>query len=141
MWYGKYHSRLFCRDCLFSAKGRRQDKIKAGNFCLIPDATRGGYPNRFIPKGGLVAPTPLIDVQDYNALKMFQPKYPRYHSKQFTPDKDDPFTFQLILNYCFGHEQSTLLLCPYGLFTSFINHSSENPNARIQWSERMRHSE
>jgi hypothetical protein len=47
--------------------------------------------------------------------------------------------FQLLLNYCFGHANSTLLLSPYGSFTSLINQSSKNPNARIERAENMRH--
>jgi hypothetical protein len=34
-----------------------------------------------------------------------------------------------------------MLLCPYGLLTALINHSAEKPNAKIQWSETMRHPE
>lgn len=40
---------------------------------------------------------------------------------------------QLLLNYCFGHPNSSLLLFPYGSSTNFINHSN-NPNACIRWS-------
>jgi hypothetical protein len=54
---------------------------------------------------------------------------------------DGPSTFQLLMNYCFGHEKSTLLMCPYGLLTAFVNHSHENPNTKIQWSKEMRHPE
>ena len=118
------------------------DNIKGGDS-TIPDAGRGAFANRFIPKGGLVGPAPLIHVQDYNALKTFLPKFNHtdLSNKTFSADRDGPFTFQLILNYCFGHDKSTLLLCPYGLFTSVINHSHQNPNTRIQWSQRMRHPE
>jgi len=49
---------------------------------------------------------------------------------------------QLLLNYCFGHSQSTaLLLCPYGMYTNYINHSHKRPNARIFWSDQMQHPE
>lgn len=116
------------------------DNIKDGQSD-IPDAGRGAFANRFIPKGGLVAPAPLIHIRDYNAFKMFQPKFDEGNPAKLLPDRDGPFTFQLLLNYCFGHVKSTLLLCPYGLLTSFINHSHENPNTRIQWSEQMRHPE
>lgn len=116
------------------------DNIKVGNS-TNPDAGRGAFANRFIPKGGLVAPAPLIHVKDYNSFKMFQPKYANDDSDKFIPNREGPFTWQLLLNYCFGHEKSTILLCPYGLLTAFINHSHENPNTRIQWSQQMRHPE
>lgn len=116
------------------------DNIKEGNS-TNPDAARGAFANRFIPKGGLVAPAPLIHIHDYNTMKVYLPKDDESNPGKFVPNRDGPFMFQLLMNYCFGHEQSTLLLCPYGLLTAFINHSHENPNTRIQWSQQMRHPE
>jgi len=53
------------------------------------------------------------------------------------PDHEQqPMHQQLLLNYCFGHRKTQLLLCPYGVSTSLINHSKENANARIKWSDR-----
>jgi hypothetical protein len=51
-------------------------------------------------------------------------------------------TMQLLLNYCFGHSQSTLLLCPL-TNAILINHCStrnpnvacpHGPNAKVQWA-------
>jgi hypothetical protein len=42
---------------------------------------------------------------------------------------------QLLLNYCFGHKTTVMLLCPIGPGTGFINHSRK-PNAAIRWSTR-----
>jgi hypothetical protein len=53
----------------------------------------------------------------------------------------DPIHQQLLLNYCFGHSQSALLLCPYGMLTALINHSKKEPNTQIQWTKQMRHPE
>lgn len=39
-----------------------------------------------------------------------------------------------MLNYCFGHEESALLLCPYGS-VSYINHNQSLANVKIQWSQ------
>jgi hypothetical protein len=46
-------------------------------------------------------------------------------------------------NYCFGHPQSQLMLCPYGILTGSINHAHEKPNIKIEWSKSasMRHPE
>eukprot|EP00934_Nitzschia_sp_Nitz4_P001267 Nitzschia sp. Nitz4//scaffold24_size164493//61516//63539//NITZ4_002322-RA/size164493-snap-gene-0.4-mRNA-1//1//CDS//3329544096//1267//frame0 len=115
--------------------GQCMDNINVGDSTVL-DAGRGAFANRFIPKGGLVAPAPLVHVPNYNALKIFKTKLG--DNGEVVPDRDRPFLFQLLLNYCFGHEQSTLVLCPYGLLTAWINHSPE-PNARIQWSKEMRH--
>ena len=50
-----------------------------------------------------------------------------------------------MLNYCYGHAQSSILLFPYGVFVNYINHapstseSSDGPvaNVKLQWSERL----
>jgi hypothetical protein len=39
----------------------------------------------------------------------------------------------LILNYSFGHPNSTLLLTPYGAMVNFINHDKERTNVKVQW--------
>jgi hypothetical protein len=39
------------------------------------------------------------------------------------------------LNYCFGHSDSDVLLCPYGMLTGLINHNSHDKvNAKIVWN-------
>jgi len=63
---------------------------------------------------------------------------------EFVADHDKPFHQHLLLNYCFGYKDSTLLLCPYRLLTSHINHDlTNNPNARVVWAhdEQMLHPE
>lgn len=114
------------------------DNIKPGNS-TIPHAGRGAFANRFIPKGCLVAPAPLIHIGDYNAFKVYPPTDLEHMRGKVGPDLNAPFRYQLLLNYCFGHGDSTLLLCPYGLLTALINHSPTEPNTRIQWSKDMRH--
>jgi hypothetical protein len=120
--------------------GQCLDNIEVGQS-ENSDAGRGAIANRFIPKGGLVAPAPLIHIPDSNVLKMYEAADDVHDKGKVIPNHDGPSTFQLLLNYCFGHTQSTLLLCPYGMLTSFINHSAEKPNAKMRWSEEMRHPE
>ncbi|KAL3926373.1 MAG: hypothetical protein SGBAC_013503, partial [Bacillariaceae sp.] len=125
--------------------GQCMDNIKVLDVSKeSPDAGRGVAASRFIPKGGLVAPAPVVHVPDYDVLEMFEPvDTPRSSGGGFkvVPDMKGPVMYQLLLNYCFGHEESTLLLCPYGLLTALINHSSENANTRVVWSDAMRHKE
>lgn len=44
---------------------------------------------------------------------------------------------QLVLNYCYGHKDSSLLLFSYSPVVNFINHNRNpnNVNSRIQWSK------
>jgi hypothetical protein len=106
---------------------------------LIPQAGRGAFAKRKIPKGGLVGPAPLVHL-DRTVLYI----YPGYDSETFfQADMTRPVIHdQLLLNYCFGHSESNLVLCPYGMLTSLINHSRKAANAKVVWNERiMNHKE
>jgi len=121
--------------------GQCMDNIKTG-LSKIPHAGRGAFATRFIPSGRLVSPAPLVHIEDIDNMVMFM-DHVYNEEDRLVPNRRGDYTWQLILNYCFAHHQSTLLLCPYGLLSSLINHSTENFNTKIQWSEdrRMRHPE
>jgi hypothetical protein len=40
-----------------------------------------------------------------------------------------------MMNYCFHHSESSVLLCPYGSGINYINHNRSQANIRVQWSE------
>jgi hypothetical protein len=42
---------------------------------------------------------------------------------------------QVLTNYCFGHTNSSLLLCPYGNGVNYINHNQTQANVRFRWAE------
>lgn len=119
--------------------GQCMDNIRVG-VSSIPHAGRGAFASRFIPKDGLVSPAPLIHVKNVEMIRTYF-DLTRNKKGFFVPDRTGRASFQLILNYCFGHEESTLLLCPYGLLSSLINHSHESPNTKIVWAKEMRHKE
>lgn len=119
--------------------GRCMDNMKDG-ISTIPSAGRGAFANRFIPKGSVVAPAPLIHIGDRNFLTMYE-ALPENEKGKIHRDPSRPYHYQLLLNYCFGHRESSLLLCPYGHQTALINHSKERVNAKIVWSPFQRHPE
>jgi hypothetical protein len=121
-------------------KGQCMDNIRDG-LSANPDAGRGAFATRRIAKGGLVGPAPLIHVPDDSVLDMYRPTLNKDKHGKVHTDRSGPKHSQLLLNYCFGHTESTLLLCTYGLLTMLINHSKGNANTKIQWSETMRHKE
>jgi hypothetical protein len=116
------------------------DHIRPGPS-TIPHAGRGAFANRDIPNGGLVAPVPLIQIPQEEMLDM--------HKIKENPDDDDDSMFlrhddqvighQLLLNYCYGHPESTLMLFPVGAVAAFINHSKEKANAKMSWSKHANH--
>lgn len=107
--------------------GRCMDNIRPGNS-TIRDAGRGAFASRFIPKGGLVAPGPVLHIPNHTAMNMYEPN--SLGERDTTKESGK----QLILNYCFGHRKSTVLLCPYTSPSAYINHSRK-PNARIVWAD------
>lgn len=113
--------------------GQCMDNIE-DDVSTIPHAGRGAFASRFIRKGGLVSPAPLIHIPDRNVLTMYKPF--ELENGKLRRNASEPVHQQLMLNYCFGHPESTLLLCPYGLQNGLINHSTK-PNTKIQWAEHM----
>lgn len=112
--------------------GQCMDNIKPGRS-NIPNAGRGAFATRSIPKGGLVSPAPLIHIADKKELIMYD-LLPENEDGLVHRNASSPVGHQLLLNYCFGHPNSTLLLSPYGLLSSLINHSPDKANTRIQWT-------
>ncbi len=96
-----------------------------------PRAGKGAIAKHFIQKGNVVAPAPVLQITDLNALRM-----PAFHGDKW----------QLLLNYCLGHEKSSLLLCPY-TNSILVNHCSsrnleshpcgqdQTPNAEYRWAD------
>lgn len=101
----------------------------------IEQAGRGAFATRTIQENELIAPAPLVHILDKASLNMFQP----HMDENFKFSVSDKVVGQqLLLNYCFGHKESTKLLCPIGSSTGFINHSP-NPNAALRWSTHQSH--
>ena len=104
--------------------GQCLDNIRTGISGVV-GAGRGAFATRFIPAGSIVAPAPLVHVLD---------------KRNFDIENDAPSSLlfggkrtQLLMNYCFGHRKSWLLLCPTTSVTQ-INHSKDY-NAKYQWSQ------
>lgn len=78
----------------------------------LPQAGRGAFATRDLPKGTIVAQLPLIHVTQRFRLDT----YPVVQQGKRAPtvDRKGKKNSQLLVNYCYGHEESTLLLCPYG---------------------------
>jgi len=90
------------------------------------DSSIGGMglrATRQLSKGDIITSSPVIPV----------------HRKELFGDGTGSTTqgqpYQLLLNYVFGHEDSDLLLLPYGPLTGYINHppSGKKANAKIRW--------
>lgn len=115
--------------------GKCLDNLRPG-VSNIEGAGRGAFATRFIPQGYLVAPAPLIHIPYKEAVLMHSPSKGIVDDDGFdVRNITDIIGKQLILNYCFGHPESTVLLCPYGSGTSYINHNHQSPNVKIIWPD------
>jgi SET domain len=121
-------------DEWFQKHGICGDNLR-DDISTIPQAGRGAFATRRLRKGSIVAPLPLIHIPDRSRMDIFE-KIPDATLKDEVNKK--PISKQLLLNYCFGHRHSTLLLCPYSLLVGLVNHSRKHANVKVQWSDPSR---
>jgi hypothetical protein len=112
--------------------GTCADHIQAGPS-TIKQAGRGAFASRSLPEGTIVAQMPLVHISERRRLDMFNLEF--NDDDERVPDREAGLMgSQLLLNYCLGHSESTLLLCPYGPMASMVNHNSgDKANVKLQW--------
>ena len=82
----------------------------------------GAFARRPIPKGRLVSPVPLV---------------PTSREHVVMNGTDGTKFQQLIMNYCYGHPDSSLLLVPDAPGVNAINHGNDTQaNVALRWSTR-----
>jgi len=95
----------------------------------------GAFAARFIAKGSVIAPMPLLALKR-DDLVIYTVDEEAEHYRD-TLDFDKIEGQEELLNYCFGHPDSDLLLLPYSPVVGKINfHKHRNkstPNAEIRW--------
>lgn len=105
--------------CLANIRPQQSTNVEAG---------RGAFAVRFLKEGTVIAPAPLITINSREALAVLRNGTDMDINGQ-----------QLLLNYCFGHKNSSLLFFPYSPMVNLINHDSVKTNAKLQWSESPLH--
>ena len=99
------------------------DNLKSG---LTEGKGHGAFAMRRLSRDSVIAPIPVL-VIDRRSLDLTP-----------LPGQEDSIRKQLLLNYCYGHKKSSVLLFPYSPMVNLINHDEENPNAILRWSNRMK---
>ncbi len=125
--------------------------IRENGMCLelvrpgkstIKQAGRGAFAQAFIEKDSIIVPAPLNTIID--RLKLVIYDLEKDVETGELVKNYVPIGQQLLLNYCFGHPQSSLLLCPMTNVV-LMNHCSSRivgegncgkngPNAKIKWA-------
>lgn len=119
-----------------STHGYCLDTVRMGQS-TIPYAGRGAFAKRRFHRGDIITVTPMIHIADKALLTMynvetFQNADTGQNYKDYVRE-EGPIGQQLLLNYCFGHPESSLLFVPLGSHVALINHQ-KTPNAYITWS-------
>jgi hypothetical protein len=114
--------------------GKCMDNIVPGTSG-IPNAGRGAFATRFIPRGGLVAPAPVVHVADGAAANMYLETIGRRSGTVVRDEVTGVVKRQIIVNYMFGHGNSTVLLFPYSSNVAYINHHRTEYNAEVRWAK------
>jgi len=117
--------------------GRCMDLLEPGPS-TIPHAGLGAFAKRNLSKGSLVAPAPLIHIPDGETMMdMYRLDWVETEDgdEVMAPINKKVINKQLILNYCFGHKDSSMLFLPFGMNTNLINHASgDKANVKLTWS-------
>jgi SET domain len=94
----------------------------------------GAFAKRDLPKGTIITGTPLVHFPNRDVLGMFDPKDSPVGPLIRDVEKG-PYSYQILINYCFGHPESTILLCPYGAGVNYINANRTKANVKVQWAQ------
>jgi hypothetical protein len=102
-----------------------------GQPSTISQAGMGAFATRTLPAQTVVAQLPMIHITNRSRLEMF--KLQLNEEGEWAPVDGNVIGHQLLLNYCYGHGQSTMLLCPYGPMVNYVNHNQTRANVLLQW--------
>jgi hypothetical protein len=105
--------------------GYCQDHLKPGKS-TVPQAGYGAFASRDLPAGTVVGYAPLVHI-GIHGREIFSVTV-----GDGTPQAKRQY--DLILNYSFGHRNSTVLLTPYGAMVNYINHGAKDKsNIKLRW--------
>ena len=137
-------------------EGNCLDNLISGTSTL-PDAGRGGFAQRLLPKDSIVVPVPLLQIMYHDSLFMYDLKLDEITGKMKKDTSEssypEPTSQQILINYCFSHPEIEIILCPQSN-AALINHCStrnnyggdcekynknkevgkRGPNAKIKWT-------
>lgn len=122
-------------DATNRRRGRRSvDWIQQNGICvdhLRPQKSRqkgvgrGAFAVRYIPKGSIVSASPLIPLDRHAAVTKAVS-----HGGRIRNSKP-----QLLVNYCLGHVNSSVLFYPTAPVVNLINHGdADRANVELRWS-------
>jgi hypothetical protein len=110
--------------------GYCQDHIKPAPSTL-ESAGRGAFATRDIPKGYVAGYAPLVHIGQWGR-EIFDITYSNVGGVD-----GERHAYDLMINYSFGHANSSVILTPYGGMVNYINHASgDKANVKVRWPDR-----
>jgi hypothetical protein len=114
--------------------GRCIDNIE-GRYSTIRQAGRGAFATRSLAADQVITTSPLHHLPTNRFVE-------KYHFEDQPNEKGEmvrtPVSvmgYQILVNYCYGHPSSSMLLCPYGNGVNYINHNQTQANVKIRWAQ------
>jgi hypothetical protein len=114
--------------------GRCIDNI-APAYSSIRQAGHGAVATRPLQEGQIITTSPLHHLPLRTFVEMYNfESVPNAKGKIYRRAVSENGQ-QILINYCFGHHESSLLLCPYGNGVNYINHQPHSrANVAIRWA-------
>jgi len=104
------------------------------DISTLEGAGKGAFARRNLPKNTIITGTPLLHFPNEKWFDMYE--YQTCEDGRMVRDiTNGPYGQQLLLNYCFGHPSTSLVLCPYGSGANYINHNKTRANVKVRWSQ------
>jgi SET domain len=118
-------------------------------------AGQGAFAKRSLSAGTIITKSPLLHILSHDwanmynfsttSTKLFEhhqrlpPHEMQRRQQNQKPESwirlmNEVYQKQLVLNYCYGSRDSSLLLCPYGGGVNYINHNKALQNVRVEWA-------
>ena len=116
--------------------GRCIDHI-VSQYSTIPQAARGAFATRNLQAGQVITTSPLHHVPDKKFMNLYNLTEIEQEDGSIVYHRvlDEVVGQQVLLNYCYGHSETTMLLCPYGAGINYINHNQTLANVAIRWAQ------
>jgi hypothetical protein len=109
------------------------DNLRPGDS-TVRQAGKGAFATRRIMAGHVIAPMPVVQILRRD-LEVYEATEPIDNEDgPLNPTMIKYLGTQQLLNYCYGHKDSSLLLFPYSPVVNYVNHHASSPNAKLRWS-------
>jgi hypothetical protein len=114
--------------------GRCIDNIE-GRYSTIRQAARGAFATRSLSKDQVITTSPLHHLPTSRFVEKYRFEDLPNEKGEMVRTPVSVMGYQVLTNYCYGHQNSSMLLCPYGNGVNYINHNQTLANVKIRWAQ------